>query len=642
LPVLDDATDAGQADQGQPDARVYSAVWWPGWTPQQYRSHVEVVRSHIASGETYQTNLTVRMRGRVAGDPLKLYRDLALSQLGAYNAYLDLGRFVIASASPELFFQRNRDEVLLRPMKGTATRGRDAEQDHIQALALRADAKERAENVMIVDLMRNDIARIAGPGTVRVPALLTVERYPTVLQLTSDVTARLRPGTGLAELLFSALFPCGSVTGAPKPRTMALIRELEDTPRGIYCGAIGWVGPPTEPVRARFSVAIRTAVIDRREQTAVYGTGSGITWSSDPATEHREVLTKTAILRGRRPFHLFETMRHQPGQGLRNREHHLRRLTASATHLGFRLDLARVVTELDARLAPLADGPDIRVRLRLDRDGSIGIDLADAPTHATPCVVGLDDDPVDPESWWLFHKTSMREPYEERRARRPDVDDVILVNTRGELTETTRATLAVQLDGRWYTPPLDSGCLPGTERARRLAEATLHERVLTPADLTHADAIALLSSLRGARPAAMDLRPETSQARIQRNPRLRQSHSQRTAPSPDGDRLCARPGHGDQSVVRHEAPPKASSSPPAATAMPPTSSPTANPSNSSTAPPALPDSASTQASKPASKPQTTAATPYRASRPPATRKHPLRPDASNCAPARTSPSTPTR
>jgi para-aminobenzoate synthetase/4-amino-4-deoxychorismate lyase len=514
LPVLEDTT---QPDHVRPDVRMYSAIWRPEWTLQHYRSQVEDVRSHIAAGETYQTNLTVRMRGRVKGDPLELYRDLALSQRGAYNAYLDLGRFVVASASPELFFQRCRDEVLLRTMKGTASRGRDAEQDRSRGLALRADSKERAENVMIVDLMRNDIARIARTGTVRVPALLTVERYATVLQLTSDVTAQLRPGTGLAEL-FTALFPCGSVTGAPKARTMALIRELEDTPRGIYCGAIGWVAPPTEQVRARFSVAIRTAVIDRYDQTAVYGTGSGITWSSDPTAEHREVLAKTAILRRRRQFHLFETMRHQPGRGLRNREHHLRRLAASATHLGFRLDLAHLTTELDARLAPLAEGPDIRVRLRLDRDGSIGIDLVEAPAHGTSCVVGLDDDPLDPESWWLFHKTSLREPYEERRARRPDVDDVILVNTRGELTETTRATLAIRLDGRWYTPPLDSGCLPGTERARRLAEATLHERVLTPLDLTRADAIALLSSLRGTRPAAVVLPPETAQARIPQKP----------------------------------------------------------------------------------------------------------------------------
>lgn len=247
-------------------------------------------------GETYQTNLTVRMRGSFAGDPAGLYRDLATAQCGAYNAYLDLGRFAIASASPELFFELRGDEVLLRPMKGTAPRGRDQEDDLALERALRASAKERAENVMIVDLMRNDVARVAVPGSVRVPSLLSVERYPTVLQLTSDVTARLRPGTDLREL-FRALFPCGSVTGAPKVSTMRLIREVEADPRGVYCGAVGWFAPPSAPIRARFNVAIRTAVVDRDTGRVQYGTGSGITWSSDSDTEHRELLVKAEILR---------------------------------------------------------------------------------------------------------------------------------------------------------------------------------------------------------------------------------------------------------------------------------------------------------------------------------------------------------
>ncbi len=493
VPVLDDGR---RADRPQPGGRA--AVWRPDWTRREYQGRVETIRAHIATGETYQTNLTVRMRGRLQADPLDLYRDLALSQRGAYNAYLDLGRFVIASASPELFFRRRRDEVLLRPMKGTAARGRDAEQDRSRASALHADPKERAENVMIVDLVRNDVSRIARTGTVRVPALLTVERYATVLQLTSDVTAQLRPGTGLAEL-FTALFPCGSVTGAPKARTMALIRELEDTPRGVYCGTIGWVAPPTEDISASFSVAIRTAVIDRRDQTAVYGTGGGITWSSEPAAEHREVLAKTVILHPRTPFHLFETMRYRCGLGIANHDHHLARLAASARHLGFRFDETRADAELERRLSAHRPRSDVLVRLRLERDGSVDVDLAEAPARGTPCTAGLDDDPVDPESWWLFHKTSLREPYEERRSRRRDVDDVLMVNTRGELTEATTANLAIRLDGRWYTPPLDSGCLPGTERARRIAASTLYERVVVPADLNRADAIVLLSSLRGAR-----------------------------------------------------------------------------------------------------------------------------------------------
>jgi aminodeoxychorismate synthase component I len=274
----------------------FDVRWAPDWSPQEYRTQVDRVRERIAAGETYQTNLTVRMRGSFAGDPAGLYRHLATSQGGAYNAHLDIGQFAIASASPELFFELRNDEVLLRPMKGTAPRGRDQEEDLALERALRGSPKERAENVMIVDLMRNDVARVAIPGSVRVPSLLTVERYPTVLQLTSDVTARLRPRTGLTDL-FRALFPCGSITGAPKASTMELIRELEAGPRGVYCGAVGWFAPPSAPVRARFNVAIRTAVVDRESGQVEYGTGGGITWSSDPVAEHTELLVKAEILR---------------------------------------------------------------------------------------------------------------------------------------------------------------------------------------------------------------------------------------------------------------------------------------------------------------------------------------------------------
>ncbi|MEB3369746.1 aminodeoxychorismate synthase component I [Saccharopolyspora mangrovi] len=286
VPVVSSHLETGDFDVG----------WKPDWSPQEHRALVDRVRERIAAGETYQTNLTVRMRGSFSGDPAGLYRDLATAQCGAHNAYLDLGRFAIASASPELFFELRGDEVLLRPMKGTAPRGRDQQEDLDLERALRGCAKERAENVMIVDLMRNDVARVAVPGSVRVPSLLSVERYPTALQLTSDVVARLRPGTGLREL-FRALFPCGSVTGAPKISTMHLIRELEADPRGVYCGAVGWVAPPSASVRARFNVAIRTAVVDRETGRAQYGTGGGITWSSDAAAEHRELLVKAEILR---------------------------------------------------------------------------------------------------------------------------------------------------------------------------------------------------------------------------------------------------------------------------------------------------------------------------------------------------------
>jgi para-aminobenzoate synthetase/4-amino-4-deoxychorismate lyase len=271
--------------------------WRPGWTEDGHRADVDRVRECIAAGETYQLNLTVRMRAPVHGDLGHLYADLARAQRTSHAALLDLGRHVVLSASPELFFEWTPDRLLTRPMKGTAPRGRTAAEDAERVARLLASEKERAENVMIVDLLRNDLGRIAEVGSVDVPVLCRPEGYETVWQLTSDVTARPRAGLGLVDV-FRALFPSGSVTGAPKHRTMELIREIEGEPRGVYCGAIGVVAPAGHPWRARFSVAIRTVTVDRSAGTAVFGTGGGITWSSDPAAEHAELLAKAAFLPG--------------------------------------------------------------------------------------------------------------------------------------------------------------------------------------------------------------------------------------------------------------------------------------------------------------------------------------------------------
>ena len=269
--------------------------WTPDWTSLDHANAVDRVREHIAAGDTYQCNLTDRLRASFAGDPAALYAGLAAAQCGRYNAYLDLGRFVIASASPELFFEWAGDRLRTRPMKGTAARGRDPVEDGERARRLRASPKEQAENLMIVDLLRNDLARVATVGSVDVTELFALERYPTVWQLTSEITARIRPGAGLVDV-FRALFPCGSVTGAPKARSMQVIRDLEAGPRGVYCGAVGLVAPPGSAFRARFSVAIRTVVVDRESATAVYGAGGGITWDSDPAAERAELLAKAAVL----------------------------------------------------------------------------------------------------------------------------------------------------------------------------------------------------------------------------------------------------------------------------------------------------------------------------------------------------------
>jgi aminodeoxychorismate synthase component I len=275
-----------------PAQRRYAAgPWQIAWTADEHRDAVAAVRERIAAGDTYQVNLTTRMTAPVSGDLTQFYADLALAQRGSYNAYLDVGRFVVAGASPELFFEMRNGRLLTRPMKGTAPRGRTATQDAALAQGLSDSIKDRAENIMIVDLMRNDLAAIATTGSVEVGSLCRLESYETVHQLVSEIGAQLRPGVGLTEV-FRALFPSGSVTGAPKIETMRLIGDLEPTPRGVYCGAVGVVGP----AHARFNVAIRTVVVDRDTNTAVYGTGGGITWGSDAAGEYAELLTKADLL----------------------------------------------------------------------------------------------------------------------------------------------------------------------------------------------------------------------------------------------------------------------------------------------------------------------------------------------------------
>jgi para-aminobenzoate synthetase/4-amino-4-deoxychorismate lyase len=479
-----------------------AAPWTPDWTAQQHASAVARVREQIAAGVTSQCNLTDRLRARFDGDPFELYTALALAQRGAYNAYLDLGRHVIASASPELFFDWDGDRIRTRPMKGTAARGRDTCEDRERARELQASPKERAENLMAVDLMRDDLARVASAGSIDVPELFALERYPTVWQLTSEVTARTGGDVDLVDI-FRALFPSGSVTGSPKAAAMRLIRDLECRPRGVYCGAVGFVAPPGGRCRARFNVAIRTAVVDRERRTGVYGSGGGITWVSDPAAEHAELLAKAAILSEPTEEHeLLETLAYCPGEGLRNLDRHLSRMADSAEYFWFRYDAGRVREALACELADVAEPR--RVRIALARSGQFSIEVSPTPLAASrPVLLALDDEPVDSTSVWLAHKTTRRAVFTTRAARHAQADDVVLLNERGEVTQTTIANLAVQLEGRWWTPPVRSGCLPGVERGRLLDAGALHEQVLRPADLHRASDLAVVSSLRGWRPARL-------------------------------------------------------------------------------------------------------------------------------------------
>jgi para-aminobenzoate synthetase/4-amino-4-deoxychorismate lyase len=336
---------------------------------------------------------------------------------------------------------------------------------------------------------------------VHVEDLLAVERYDTVWQLTSKIAAEIDPNLGLVDV-FRALVPCGSVTGAPKVRTMEIIAGLETEPRGVYTGAIGFIAPEgTTGPKASFSVGIRTVVVDTETGEAEYGVGGGITYDSIPTAEYQEARLKARILEyGPSDFQLLETLRWEPERGWFWLDRHLDRLEESADYFAVPIDRAGVV----ARMEAVAGGNSpLRVRLTVDRRGHFAVETRVLDDQSEPVKLALDDDPVDTASPFLFHKTTRRALYEDRSSRYPDADDVLLINDRGEITESTLANVVVRLDGRWVTPPVESGCLPGVYRSVLLDEGRIHERVVTLDDLGRADHVALINSVRLWRPALL-------------------------------------------------------------------------------------------------------------------------------------------
>ncbi|MCP4305795.1 MAG: bifunctional anthranilate synthase component I family protein/class IV aminotransferase [bacterium] len=483
------------------DPGAYQLTPWQ-WvdSPASFMSDVREIQRQIVAGDTYQVNYTSRLRARFEGDPVAFYRDLAAAQSGGYGTFLDTGRFQIVSASPELFFDRyptggGVDRLITRPMKGTVSRGRWTAEDAARKAQLVASEKDRAENLIVVDLLRNDLGRVARFGSVKVDELLAVERYDTVWQMTSTISGLVDSGLPLVEVL-GGLFPCGSITGAPKIRTMEIIRDLESTPRGVYTGAIGFISPPDVPgPRTSFSVGIRTVVIDSATGDAEYGVGGGITFDSDPRSEYEEASLKARILSyGRTDFDLLETLRWNPVSGWYWLSEHLDRLGDSAAYFDIPFDRVETQRRLEAAVV---GGGDARVRLTVDRQGQVCVTVASIEhSAATSVAVAVDRDPVDASSPFLFHKTTRRDVYEERRRRHPNADDVLLVNAKGELTESTIANIAVKLGGKWCTPPIESGCLPGVYRQVLLDEGRLEERTVAVSDLDECEGIALVNSVR--------------------------------------------------------------------------------------------------------------------------------------------------
>ncbi len=492
----------------RPPSAAFSVWRWnPSVARPDYDRQIERIRAYIRAGDTYQVNHTIRLRGRFAGADRAFYTALALAQRGGHCAYLDLGRFRILSASPELFFRLEDDGLLTtRPMKGTATRGRWPVEDRERAATLLGTEKERAENAMIVDLLRNDMGRISDPASVNVAELFALERYETVWQLTSTITSRLREGLGLRDV-FGALFPSGSVTGAPKVRSMQIIAELETLPRGVYCGAVGWVSPAGAPgPLAEFNVAIRTVVLDTETDTVEYGVGGGITYDSIAEREYAECLAKSRVLTERRPpFDLLESLGYRDGDVLWL-DRHLDRIEASAAYFGFAFDrdaAARAV--LDAAVTTTGDA---KIRMLVTPEGSIFCRIEPLeplpPESERPIVrVEIDTEPIDADDVFLFHKTTARGTYERALARHPGADDVILVNRRGQITEASSSNVAVKVGDGWFTPPVDAGLLAGTYRAVLLDKGRIRERPITVDELRSADELALLNSVRLWRPASL-------------------------------------------------------------------------------------------------------------------------------------------
>ena len=480
------------------EAPPAALAWSPSVNRDEYDRAIARVKDYIARGDTYQVNFTLRLRAPFVGDAWELFLRLVQAQPTPYSAYLDIGPFVVCSASPELFFQLDGDLLTARPMKGTAARGRTLAEDQEQASWLQRSQKDRAENVMIVDMLRNDLGRVAQVGSVTVPSLFQVERYPTLWQMTSTIQAR--SPAPLSEIL-KAVFPCASITGAPKPRTMRIISALETAPRRVYTGCIGYYAPGRQ---ARFSVAIRTVLVDRQARQAEYGTGGGIVWDSTSAGEYAECLLKAVLVAEKRPdFSLLETMRWTDQEGFYLLEEHIHRLGESAEYFGFPLDLSRLCSELESlasrqRMAGKPP-PSARVRLLLDSGGEFTFEtfpLAEPP-NARPLHLGVAPKPVDSASPFLYHKTTHRQAYQEALAACPSCDDVVLWNERREVTETCIANLVYQLNGQLFTPPAACGLLPGTLRARLLAQGQVQERVLALADLAACEKLFVINSVRG-------------------------------------------------------------------------------------------------------------------------------------------------
>ncbi len=474
---------------------------------EDYCAKIQQIKEYIRAGDTYQVNFTTKVSVPTETGSDTAFASLLRQQPVAYSAFLNVAGHHILSLSPELFFKIDQGRIITRPMKGTMHRGLDSAEDAQAAIRLQNDEKNRCEHVMIVDLLRNDLGRICTMGSVHVDDIFSVERYETLLQMTSTISGTLRPGLTYYDI-FKGIFPSGSITGAPKIRTMQIIHELEEMPRGVYTGSIGFMAPDGSSL---FNVAIRT--LDLHEGKAQMGVGSGIVADSDPEDEYRECLLKAAFLtRPRRDFQLIETMLWNGDFRLLSM--HLDRMESSASYFGCFFDRAAITTQLIETSALFETDDLYRVRLLLDEAGNATISYAKHIANTTSLGhIRLSTQRTLSTDVFLRHKTTQRELYESQYAecRADSFDELIFLNERNEVTEGAISNIFIRKADKLLTPPLSSGVLPGVFRRHLLeTEAASKEAVLTVQDLESADAIYICNSLRGLREVKLSGVPHIS------------------------------------------------------------------------------------------------------------------------------------
>jgi para-aminobenzoate synthetase/4-amino-4-deoxychorismate lyase len=462
-----------------------------------YIHNVEFVRDAIARGETYQVNYTFKHKFNLVGNPMDFFFSLCMKQSASYSAFIRCKDHDVLSLSPELFFRRMQDNIITKPMKGTIKRGVNSEDDLSKAEELHDSIKDRAENVMIVDLLRNDLGRISNIGSVKVDKLFEVERYETLFQMTSTIHGEFREDVSWLTL-FKSMFPCGSVTGAPKISTMNIINNLEKEPRGIYTGGIGYIAPDNESI---FSVAIRTVVLDRLNQKCEMGIGSGIVHDSRPVSEYDECLLKADFLTTKyKDFQLIETLLWQDGEFFLL-DLHIKRLRESAEYFLFECDTSKVIKVLNQATKKFENNKKYRVRLLLFRDGNITVSSSELDDIGSqPKQVVISKHRIDQTNRFFYHKTTNRDLYDSelKKVREKGYYDVLFINSKDEVTEGAISNIFIKNGERFFTPPIACGLLNGVYRRFMFEKGfPLEEKVLFEKDLFEADKVYLANSVRG-------------------------------------------------------------------------------------------------------------------------------------------------